>query len=93
MRSVFWSAESENLPQRRALWSAESEALPQRKALWSAESEALPQRIALWSAESEANNDDKISISPTFVLNSDYELLLRSLRSLCSKYTFPKSHP
>ena len=59
MRNVFWSAESENLPQRRALWSAESE--------------ALPQCGALWFAESEANNDDKISISPTFILNSDYE--------------------
>ena len=40
MRSAFWSAENEALPQREALWSAESEALPQRKALWSAESEA-----------------------------------------------------
>ena len=40
MRSAFWSAENEALPQREALWSAESEALPQRKALWSADSEA-----------------------------------------------------
>ena len=40
MRSAFWSAENEALPQRKALWSAENEALPQREALWSAESEA-----------------------------------------------------
>ena len=69
---------------RRAFWSAESEALPLRRALWSAENEALPQRKGLWSAESEAKHDSKISILLTFFLNFDYELLLRSLRSLCS---------
>ena len=53
-----------------------------RSAFWSVENEALPQRKALWSAESEAKNRSKISIFPTFLLNFDYELLLRSLRSL-----------
>ena len=53
---------------RSAFWSAESEALPQRRAFWSAESEAQTQRRALWSAESEASNDDKISISPPFII-------------------------
>ena len=38
-------------------------------------------------AESEANNDGKISISPTFILNSDNELQVRSLRSLRSNET------
>jgi len=62
----------------------QSEARPMRSAFWSAESEALPQPRALWSTEREASNDDKISISPPFLLNYDCELLLRSLRSLRS---------
>ena len=53
---------------RSAFWSAKSEALPQRRAMWSAENEALPQRKALWSAESEAKKHGKISILPTFLL-------------------------
>ena len=56
----------------------------QRRALWSAENEALPQSKALWSAESEAKNHGKISNFSTFLLYLDYELLLRSLRSLRS---------
>jgi len=51
---------------RSAFWSAQSEALPQRRASWSAENEALPQRKALWSAEREADNDGKIEILPPF---------------------------
>ena len=62
------------------------EALSMRSAFWSAESEALPQRRALWSAENEAKTHGKISNFPTFLLYLDYELLLRSLRSLRSNY-------
>ena len=58
----------------------------QRRALWSAENEAQPQSKALWSAESEAKNHGKISNFPTFLLYLDYELLLRSLRSLRSNH-------
>ena len=38
----------------------------------------------MWSAESEAKKHGKISNFPTFLLYLDYELLLRSLRSLRS---------
>ena len=71
-----------------AFWSAESEALRSAEELWSAENEALPQSKALWSAESEAKSHGKISNFPTFLLYIDYELLLRSLRSLRSKNVF-----
>ena len=63
---------------RSVFWSTESEAHPQCRALWSAENEALPQRKVFWSAESEAKNHGNL---PTFLLNFDYELLRRSLRS------------
>jgi len=56
----------------------------QRRALWSIENEALPRSKALWFAESEAKSQSKISNFPTFLLYLDYELLLRSLRSLRS---------
>ena len=56
----------------------------QRRALWSVGNEALPRSKALWSAESEAKSYGKISNFPTFILYLDYELLLRSLRSLRS---------
>ena len=56
----------------------------QRRALWSVENEALPRSKALWSAESEVKSHGKISNFPTFLLYLDYELLLRSLRSLRS---------
>ena len=39
-----------------------------------------------WSTKSKARNDNKISISSPFILNSDYELLLRLLCLLCSDY-------
>ena len=68
-RSVFWSAESE------ALHSAEHYG-PLKTRLY--------HNAALWSAESEAKNHGKISKFPTFLLYLDYELLLRSLRSLRS---------
>ena len=65
----------------------------QRRALWSAENEAVPQSKALWSAESEAKNHGKISNFRTFLLYLDYELLLRSLRSLRSNYTRSQTVP
>ena len=73
---------------RSVLWSVEREALPERRPLWFAENEALPRRKASWSAESKVKNHGKISISPTFLINFDYELLLRSLRSLHSNKCF-----
>ena len=66
-------------------WALLRQTLTSRSAFWSAESEALPQRRALWSAESEAKYHSEISNFPTFLLYLDYELLLRSLRSLRSK--------
>ena len=69
MSSVFWSAESE------ALRSAEHYG-PLKTRLY---------HRALWSAGSEAKNHGKISNFRTFLLYLDYELLLRSLRSLRSK--------
>ena len=53
---------------------------------WSAENKVLPQSRALWSTESKASNDDKISISSPFIINSDYELLLCLLPLLHSNY-------
>ena len=63
----------------------------QRRALWSAENEALPQSKALWYAENEAKSHGKISNFRTFLLYLDYELLLRSLRSLHSNKTTDRS--
>ena len=69
MRSAFWSAESEALPQRRASWFAENEALPQHKALWSAESEAKKHfsfKFWLWIAAllAELAPQQKVTTTP-----------------------------